>query len=334
MQITGPRPKPATLEDIAKIAGVHRRTVRDALQGTGRVAPATRENVRRIARELQYVPNLVARALATGKTGRVSVLCGSLSEPFNVNAVQHLADFLNQHGYEAMIIQGHPNKPTSQSLRSSLSDGIIIVGNQLVDEGALTGDTILPWVLIDAGRPATMDHITLDLSHAVSETIRLMIASGRQRIAYINKHTMDPNSREVRYRNYIDLMHASGLETEMIIASEVLTAQERIDELKEYFQQRGVPGAIFCHNDEIAVVTYRALRDLGYEVPGDVLLCGCDGVEYINYFDTPLSTIAIPWEEVGEMACQFLKQRIEAPEMPVQEHTVIGKLVARKSLMA
>ena len=83
MQNSGPRPKPATLEDIAKIAGVNRRTVRDALQGTGRVAVATRDNVRRIARELHYVPNQVARALATGKTGHISIVTTSIRFSWN-----------------------------------------------------------------------------------------------------------------------------------------------------------------------------------------------------------------------------------------------------------
>jgi DNA-binding LacI/PurR family transcriptional regulator len=57
-------------------------------------------------------------------------------------------------------------------------------------------------------------------------------------------------------------------------------------------------------------------------------------VDYITYFDPPLSTITIPWDEVSEKACQFLKQRIENPNLPVQEHIVKGKLVKRQSLNA
>ena len=333
------RSKPATLEDIARIAGVHRKTAGDALQGTGRVASATRENVRRIARELQYEPNLVARALVTGKTGRISILIGSLNEPYNVLVVQHLSSALTQNGYEAVIIQAHAYMPSAQTLRSSFSDGMIVVGMQFVDRGVGTngstlgrsGEPILPFVVIDAQRPRYMDHITLDVGPAVKEALHSMLASGRRRIAYANKHSLEPEDQEVRYRTYMNLMSEAGYEPEIIIADELLPKEERIEQLKVYFQQHGAPGAIFCHNDQIAVFAYHALRELGYKVPKDTLLVGCDGIDYVSYFDTPLSTITMPWEEVGEMACQFLKRRIDEPSLPVQEHVIEGKLVVRQS---
>lgn len=342
MQNSDAFPKPPTLQDIAKLAGVHTRTVRDALQGTGRVAASTRENVRRIAQELNYEPNLLARALITGKTGRISILIGSLSEPYNVTAVQHLVDIITRHGFEAMIIQADANMPSAQTLRSSFSDGMIVVGMHFVDTSGGTnsvirgciGDPIFPYVVIDARRPDFMDHITVDIGTAVQAVLQMMIKSGRQRIAYVNKEVLKSDNQEVRFRTYVDLMNAAGLDPEIIIADQLLPSEERIEQLKVYFQQHGAPGAIFCHNDELATFTYRALRDLGFDIPTDTLLSGCDGVEYLNYFDTPLSTITFPWEEIGEKACQFLKRRIEDPQMPVQEHVVTGKFVLRSSMQA
>lgn len=331
--------RPVTVADIAKIAGVHRRTASDALHGTGRVAQATRENVRRIARELQYEPNLIARALATGKTGRISILIGSLDEPYNMTVVRHLVGFLTKKGYEAMVLQAHANLPSAQTLQSSFSDGMIVVGMHFVDSSSRThgvirdggNEPILPYVVLDARRPSYMDHIVLDLGAAVEEAIRSLLASGRKRIAYVNKHQLEPENQEIRYRLYTDLMLEAGYEPEYIIADELLTTEERIEQLKTYFRQHGAPGAIFCHNDEMAVFTYYALHDLGYDIPEDTLLVGCDGVDYIRYFDPPLTTITVPWEEVAEKACQFLKQRIADPSLPVQEHTVVGKLTVRKS---
>lgn len=334
-----PRSKPTTLADIARVAGVHRKTAGAALQGTGRIASATREKVRRIADELQYEPNLVARALVTGRTGRISILIASLSEPYNVVVVQNLVRSLTKNGYEAVIIQAHDYMPSAQTLRSSFSDGMIIVGMDFVNRVAGMSETkekrcdepILPYVVIDARRPAHMDHITVDIGPAVEEALRSMLASGRSRIAYVNRHILEPDYQEVRYQTYMSLMSEAGYEPEIIVADERLTNEERIEQLKAYFQEHGIPSAIFCHNDQLAVFTYRAIRDLGHDIPRETLLVGCDGVDYTNYFDTPLSTIITPWEEVGEMACQFLKQRIDDPSISVLEHIVKGKLVARKS---
>ncbi|RYX85504.1 LacI family transcriptional regulator [bacterium] len=338
--MSNPPSKSVTLEDVAKAAGVHRRTAGDALQGTGRVALATREKVRRIARELQYEPNLVARALVTGKTGRISVLVGSLNELYNVLVVQHLSHALTQNGYEAVIIQAHDYMPSAQTLRSSFSDGMIVVGMHFVDRGVgltgvtpgRSGKTILPFVVIDSQRPDYIDHISFDLGPATKEVLHSMLASGRKRIAYVNKQHLEPDAQEVRYRAYMDLMREAGIEPEIIVADEILTSEERIEHLKNYFQQHGAPGAIFCHNDQIAGFAYRALRSLGHEVPKDTLVAGCDGIDFISYFDTPLSTITVPWKEVSEMACQFLKQRIADSSIPVQEHVVEGQILVRESL--
>src|SRR5688500_18945792 len=84
------RPKRGTMQDIADAAGVHLMTVSDALHGTRRVAPATRERVRQIAKELNYMPNFTARALATGKTKTIAVLSGTINEPYYANVVHLL----------------------------------------------------------------------------------------------------------------------------------------------------------------------------------------------------------------------------------------------------
>ena len=104
--------------------------------------------------------------------------------------------------------------------------------------------------------------------------------------------------------------------------------------LKRDIESKGCPDAILCQNDETAIHTYQALLGSGLRVPQDVLLAGCDGLPYMEYFETPLSTIALPMEEVCAKASQFLQQRMADPTIPRQGTTIQGHLILRKSLLA
>jgi DNA-binding LacI/PurR family transcriptional regulator len=326
--------KPATLDDIAKLAGVDRRTVRDAIRGTGRVALTTRANVLRITRELNYVPNAVARALATGRTGRVAVLSGPLRFQYNAYTVDLLERHLSQQGYETMIVQSKAQNQSPASVTSpSVSDGVIAIGHQELSDDIISSTTIPPWVLIDTAAPSFIDHIKLDFRPAVEEALDLMLRAGRERIAYVANNWTPASGPEERRATYLEFMKKAGHTPEILNMKTEVSPDQRIEALQTYMRENGCPGALFCHNDETAIYTYRALVGLGYSIPGDVMLVGCDGIPYLAYFDTPLSTIALPMEEICEIATRFLHQRIATPDIPLQKQTVLGKLIVRKSLM-
>ena len=331
------RSKPVTLEEIAQRAGVASRTVSDALKGQGRVAAATRANVLRIAREMNYVPNAAARALATGRTGTIAVLSGPLNESFYSNMVHQLGSHLTANGNEMLLL------PTQRSVRDLVSatqasavDGLIFVGvSYLLEEFVRLSERHLrPCVLIDIANPDYADHITLDLRPAVEEVLQKMLGSGRQRIAYvINNH--DENSHlEIRTEIYLDQMHRAGRTPEFIDINTHVSAAERISAIQNYFAANGFPDALFCQNDETAIYVYRALMESGKRIPDDVALVGCDGLPMMEFFEPPLSTIALPIQAVCATAVQFLQNRLDDPNIAVQGAMLPSHLVVRKSLGA
>ena len=331
------RIKPVTLEQIAQKAGVASRTVSDALKGQGRVAAATRENVLRIARELNYVPNAAARALATGRTGTIAVLSGPLNESFYSNMVHQLGSHLTDNSYEMLLL---PTQRSVQDLvsatQASALDGLIFVGvSHLLEEFVLlSGRHLRPCVLIDVANPDYVDHITLDLRPAVEEVLQLMLKAGRRRIAYV-LNNLDENSHiEIRMATYLEQTENKGRTPEFISVNSELSSGERILWIKEYILANGCPDALFCQNDETAIYVYRALMELGKRIPDDVLLVGCDGLPMMEFFEPPLSTIAIPTEAVCATAVQFLQRRLEDPNIAVQGAMLPSHLIVRKSLGA
>jgi LacI family transcriptional regulator len=96
-------------------------------------------------------------------------------------------------------------------------------------------------------------------------------------------------------------------------------------------QAHGHPDGLFCHCDELAIAAFRALRDLGLHIPTDVALIGCEGNEFMEYFDPPLSTVAMPVTDLCRAAWQLLLRRMEDPDAPAQAVILPYQLQARES---
>jgi len=331
------RPKAVTLEEVGRLAGVNPRTVADALKGRGRVAPSTRERVLCIARELNYVPNAAARALATGRTGTVAVLSGPLNELFYANTVHLLEPHLTEGGLEMMLLHTRREvKDLVQATQMSLVDGVIMIDvNDLAKEFLRLGDnSFRPRVFIGTSSHDSVDHVTLDVRPAVEEVLQLMLHAGRRRVAYVANDRDEFVLAEVRFRAYVTTMEKAGRAPEVIDVNTKQRSEERIEAFKTYIAANGCPDALLCQNDETAIYAYRAIVSSGRHIPDDALLCGCDGLPYMEFFEPPLSTIALPMEEACATAARFLQQRMAAPNIAVQQETFHGRLVVRKSLLA
>ena len=331
------RPRRVTLQDIAKVAGVHAMTVSDALNGTRSVAPATRERVREIAKSLNYIPNSAARALVTGRTDVVAILSGAMNEPYYANMVHALEKQLTADGYKLLLLRTAPEvKNLVNATGNTAVDGAIAIDMyDLVDE--FRSHSPVPCVSIGTIKRPFVDQVIVDLSTGVEEAVGIMLAAGRERIAYLGTayrftapHLAE--ATEVRAGAYLKALHGAQQEPEIIDVDTDIPAVVR-ERLAAYIAENGCPDGLLCQNDETAMCAYRVIRDAGYRVPEDVLLVGCDGQLHMEYFDPPLSTVVQPMEEICAVAWRFLKKRMAHPDLPLQEAVLQGKLVVRPSLL-
>jgi len=330
-----------TLEDIAKLAGVSAMTVSRVIKGTGGVSSLTREKVLHFANELNYTANLAARSLATGRTGTIAIISGSLNQHYYANVVHLLESQLTASGYQMRLLHTHDEmKDLISSTNASAVDGVIIAGlYSLVEEfRSIDPQIFQPCIYIDTLEHTEVDYIYGNLSSAVEEALGLMLAAGCQRVAYVGNFKKKATHllREARKETYCAVMETAQRSSELITAMPApdLAPSERIRVLKEYFETSGCPDGLLCINDETAILALRALMDLGYRVPDDVLLVGCDGLPYMECFEPPLSTISQPMEQICELAWKFLQRRMANPDIPLQQATFNAQLLVRKSLQS
>lgn len=316
-------------------------TVSNALKGTGRVADGTRERIQRIARELDYRPNLAARALVTGRTGSVAVCTGPVSEHFYAYLLYLLEAELKASDYKMLFLRSRDmGQDLSTTLRNNSVDGIIAI-DTFPDLRDLprASSKVPPCVYAgvfdpDAVVAMPIDHIKIDLTGAVRESLKLLL--GRcSRVAYITADAVMADPTEIRTGIYLEAMAAAKQRPEVInlqIGSDSSRRDLTRKHTIEYFRNHPVPDGLFCQNDEIAIGVYRALRDMGLRIPDDVQIIGCDGLKDMEYFDPALSSIVQPAEEMCALSWRFLQRRLANPDAPVQEATLCARLAIRESV--
>lgn len=332
------RPKTVTLGDIAKVAGVTAMTVSRAIKGKSDVSPATRELVLRIAKELNYSANLSARALKTGRTGTIAVISGKLDQPYSANMVCLLEGQLNASGYQMKLLHSRGElSDLVSSANAAAVDGVIVAGmHHSVEELHLQMQQ--PTVFIGINKSESADYVFCDLGPAVRQGLEIMLHSGRKRIAYVGvgivgEHLTRHDS-EIRPQTYVSVMDQAGRTPEFISGAHSYDdpTPERLEIFKAYIQEHGCPDALLCVNDDIAIHVYRALIDLGIRIPDDTVLVGCDGLPITQFFEPPISTIAQPMPDMCATAWQFLQNRMNDPDLPLQTATFEAQLVVRRSL--
>ena len=322
-----------TIAELASRLNLSKGSVSRILNDKGQgFSEETRRRVFALADEIGYRPNAVARALATGRTGFIGLWVHDLRTAYHAHVAHQMEDCLERHGYRVFISLYNKTYRNPQELPPFLPiapDGIIaheiwgehssVLFHQLAEK--------IPIITTGAWAPKeTIDHVGVDLFPASISAMQHLVGSGRQRIAYLT----DVKASDARYEAYSSILRESGLPEELIESGSENRATVR-QKVRSYIEEKGCPEAIFCHNDDIAIGAYRAICDLGFSLPADVALVGCDGVEDTEYLHTPLTTIVQPLPELCEIAAHFLERRLAEPDAPPQHAVLIPQLVIRES---
>lgn len=329
------------MTDIARHLNISQATVSYVLSGraSGSVSEVTRKRVMEAAQEMGYRRNRAAQALA-GHGSHIIEFCvtgfypsyyGQILEAFDVE--------LRSTPYELHIVNPvfSNEKEWGFSKGDWPIDGVIADTPLPEDMLASLKQRGTPVVSVGLFTHTETDHVFVDMTPALLEGIRQLAAHSR-RVAFVSMWEPHPVTvgyrQDSRYPAYSQVMRETGLKEEMIIAHESEGLSQRAvahQTVRDYIAQNGSPDAFFCFNDERAIGTLAALRDMGIRVPQDARLLGCDGIEDSAYHSPAISTIQYPFAEVARLSWQFLLNRIKNPDVPLQSATLTAQLVQRAS---
>jgi LacI family transcriptional regulator len=323
-----------TIVDIAKKLNLSHTTVSRVLNNKRGlyISDETRHRVLQASAELGYRPNAAARTLVTGRTHRIAMWVPGIEGHFfhEIRVLIHrmLAD---QH-FDLLTSEFNPSllSDAAPSVFSRIDvDGVLLYGNssnahirQLLDS---TFAARIPIVCMGLSSQCERDFVNVDMYAASKHAAEHLLASGCKRPLYIYM----PNAVDDRHRGYADAMRDAGRSGEYLQVPD-FTKHTGRRAIKEYIAAHGRPDGIFCISDELAIGVARGLKDLDLSIPNDVVLAGCEGIDDLDYFDSPISSVAVPKEDLCRTAWQFLFNRIENPKTPQQTRYLTATLKIRK----
>jgi LacI family transcriptional regulator len=321
-----------TQELIARKLGLSRQLVSFALAGNPQVSEASRKRILAAAQELGYKPNPFARALKKGRTGIVALWIPDLFSTHYIHLMHELNRVVKQEQHELIVNEAGTGK-TDQMMSHVPVDAIFAVETQQQVESYLAarGNHAVPVVSMGAVCSTKTDYIKVDLAAATQEAMEHLIRSGYKRIAhatFVGKGLPEASRRV----SYAQAMRKAGLKAEFIeypLAPVQRASVRKI--VQEYVKSNGVPEAVFCHSDDVAMGVYRGLCDMKIRVPEDVALVGCDGIQDTEYLEVPITTIVQPVEEMCALAWSFLTKRLDEPTTKLQQNILKPKLQVRES---
>ncbi len=333
--------KRTTIKDIAAVLNISPAAVSKALRGHSRISVKTREEVKRVAEELNYQPNHLASALRKGKSNLVGVIVPRTNSNFFSSVIQSLEEILNKAGYNIIITQSNESFQKEctniDTLLFTQVDGIIAsMANETVDlsyyEKIKSKD--IPLILFDRGEnDLNVDYVGIndyDSSHIIVEHL---VSKGCKRIAHIGgyRRTRIFNNR---IRGYIDAIkkHNLPLDKDLIIES-ALTLEDGRKKMLELLKQEIRPDAVYAASDYAALGALQVLQEYNISVPNDIRLVGFGNEPFTSLVTPTITSVNQHSEKIGRLAAETFLERIATPEVKQKLNKIIldAELVVRNS---
>jgi DNA-binding LacI/PurR family transcriptional regulator len=331
-----------SIKDIAKAAGVSHPTVSRALSDSPLISEETKARIQRLAQEMGYSPNALARGLVTRQTYSVGVVVTTIADPFVAEIVQGIEATAHDYGYTVILCNSEstPEREIAavEMLHAKRVDGVIVTASRV---GALYLEYLEqiggPIVLInnhneESGRYTFS--VSVDNRHGGRLAAEHLAQLGHRRIAYVAgpaNHSSDLD----RLAGYRQALVEGGIEPDPAL---IVPGNGRPDggeaALQAILALDPRPTAVFCYNDMTAIGLIHAAQQAGLSIPQDVAVVGFDDILFASYLYPPLTTIAQPKVEMGQRAMHMMLSLITAREESEEDLAnvvVQGKLIVRAS---
>ena len=333
-------PGPATLRDVARLAGVHPGTVSRALNPQTRslVNERTARRVLDAAQELGYRPNPIARGLRTNRSHTIGVLVPDLMNPLFAAVVRGIEDGLRDGGYTPLIANtdndAERERVAYEAMRARQVDGFIAAtarrDHWLLEEQVNSGPKV---VLVNRRVDSdAIPAVTGDDHAGVQLAVEHLTGLGHRRIAHVaGAQTLYTGWS--RHDGFVDAMRAGGLDPDpdLIVFSEAFTAREGARCCTELLDRRDDFTAIVAGNDLLALGCFDALEQHGLGCPADISVVGYNDMPFVDRFRPPLTTVRVPHYELGATAAELMLEQLGGTDLPPRQLLLPPELVVRGS---
>lgn len=315
-----------TINEIAKLAGVSKKSVSRVLNNESGVSEATRERIQAIMNEAGYVPDRRARALASARSLLLGVAYNNRNPSYVLDILRGSQTAANAAGYEVVMHHVKDDKNAAAEvilfMRRSGCDGLIVTPPLSESATFLAAISEQDWPIIRiAGDNADfpIPQIRYNDRSAALSIANQLVLSGHKDIAFIG----GPKSAGPTLRRLSGVKDALSLHQLSIDETRIkygdFTFESGLACGDELLSATPKPSAIICANDEMAAGVYHSAAKLGISIPTQLSITGFDDSPVASHLWPPLTSVKQPVSEMMALAVEMLIQDRRTQEDNIQQ---------------
>jgi len=312
--MSGEMARRTTIDDVARLASVHKATVSRALnaQTQHQVNPETVKKVKRAARQLGYVPNAMARGLRTKLSMTIGVIIPDLTNPFFPPIIRGIENYLQPRGYTALLANtdGHDaiERAAVDSLIERRVDGLIVAtghhGEQPMLQRAYDAGVRVVLVNRDAGG-LPFPLVAGNDSSGVVASVAHLYELGHRDIVHI-AGPLNLSTSMVRSSAFAEACRTLPGTRPRTVEAAALSVAAGQASMDQVLSSGLATTAVVANNDLVALGVLRSLRAHGLSCPDDVSVVGFNDITFAEDFSPPLTTVRVPTLDMGSEAARLL----------------------------
>lgn len=309
LPVNEPRRRP-TINDVARLANVSKKTVSRVINQSPFVNKETRERIETVIKDLGYAPDPVARGLASRRSYLIGLIYDNPNPQHVIDTQQGILDIIRGSGLELVV---HPcNRRDKDFLngvrgfvdRQKLA-GVILPSSVSEDEDlvAVLRELDTPYVRIASVPLDEPEHsIVTNDAEGARQAAEHLAGLGHKVIAHVSGPDTFRSSHE-RRSGFIDGLKTAGLALDKKYDLRAgYTFQSGVESGRRLMAMQTRPTAVFCGNDEMAAGVCQAIRETGLEIGKDVSVVGFDDSPLASRMWPALTTVLLPIRASGRMA--------------------------------
>lgn len=333
-----------TLKELAKTLELSISTVSRALNDHPDISSKTKKNVKDLAKQMNYAPNLFARGFRSQETHIIGVIVPSISHLFTSTILKGILEEAELRGYRVIISESNNSESKQTEMLKTMTqfgvDGILLsLAKKTTNlEAVLQISNRMPMVLFDkVSDKIPCTQIVINEEEAGFHAVEHLIHSGKKRIAILKERENSFNS-EKRFAGYLRALkkHHITIDEKLILSSEDISLKNGRRLTNILLSMKNRPDAIFAITDNAAIGAIKALHKFKVKIPDEIAVVGFSNSVNSTIIQPELTTVDQPGEKIGRTSAKFLIQEIEDSKNDIVTKTVEIKttLIVRDSSLS
>ena len=327
-----------TLKDIAIRAGVTSATVSMVINNKPNISETTRKKVLKIAKELNYYPNVIARGLATKKSNSIGVIVPNLASSFIVRVLQGIKSTNRDIEYTVQLFDTIGQKERESQLFQRLArerriDGVILISSTVTEEELnVFAEESVPSIIV-ARRCEHLDSVYVNNELGAFDATEYLIAKGHRNIARVTTSKQGIPTEE-RSNGYLRALRSHQIDPCDEILFEVNSdgIEDGIEIFNRIMDSNPKVTAVFVPaGDMVAIGIIKEAKRAGIRVPEDLAVVGYDDIPAASVIEPSLTTVRQPKLEMGDYAINMIVDKIEGRESGIKHKELPTKFITRES---